>query len=105
VRSKKDELRTRQKSESGCNGCKATARLSNQEHRKEMQPSQFSLFFNCVIAKLGRIQYQRQITIYETNNTPLSQQYHRWMHSTVNQLRQHADHHTKQGEHARGLRI
>jgi hypothetical protein len=60
---------------------------------------------NCVIAKLGRIQYQRQITIYETNNTPLSQQYHRWMHSTVNQLRQHADHHTKQGEHARGLRI
>jgi hypothetical protein len=65
----------------------------------------FPLFLNCVIAKLGRIQYQRQITIYETNNTPLSQQYHRWMHSTVNQLRQHADHHTKQGEHARGLRI
>ena len=60
---------------------------------------------NCVIAKLGRIQYQRQITIYETNNTPLSQQYRGWMHSTVNQLRQHADHHTKQGEHARGLRI
>ena len=28
---------------------------------------------NCVIAKLGRIQYQRQITIYETNNTPLPQ--------------------------------
>jgi hypothetical protein len=27
------------------------------------------------------------------------------MHSSVNQLRQHADHHTKQGEHARGLRI
>ena len=60
---------------------------------------------NCVIAKLGRIQYQRQITIYETNNTPLSQQYRRWMHSTVNQLRQHADHHTKQREHARGRRI
>ena len=60
---------------------------------------------NCVIAKLGRIQYQRQITIYETNNTPLSQRYRRWMHSTVNQLRQHADHHAKQREHARGLRI
>ena len=60
---------------------------------------------NCVIAKLGRIQYQRQITIYETNNTPLSQQYRGWMHSTVNQLRQHADHHTKQREHASGLRI
>ena len=60
---------------------------------------------NCVIAKLGRIQYQRQITIYETNNVPLPQQYRGWMHSTVNQLRQHADHHTKQGEHARGLRI
>jgi hypothetical protein len=59
----------------------------------------------CGIAKLRRIQYERQITIYETNNTPLSQQYRRWMHRTVNQLRQHADHHTKQGEHARGLRI
>ncbi len=59
----------------------------------------------CGIAKLRRILYERQITIYETNNTPLSQQYRRWMHSTVNQLRQHADHHTKQGEHARGLRI
>ena len=47
----------------------------------------------------------RQITIYETNNTPLPQQYRRWMHSTVNQLRQHADHHAKQREHARGLRI
>jgi hypothetical protein len=38
VRSKKDELRTgyeKQKNESGCKGCKATARLSNQEHRKE----------------------------------------------------------------------
>jgi hypothetical protein len=60
---------------------------------------------NCVIAKLGRILYERQITIYETNNTPLSQQYRRWMHSTVNQLRQHADHHAKQREHARGCRI
>jgi hypothetical protein len=35
-----------------------------------------------------------QINIYETNNTPLPQQYRRWMHSTVNQLR-HADHHAK----------
>jgi hypothetical protein len=60
---------------------------------------------NCVIAKLGRIQYQRQITIYETNNTPLSQQYRCWMHSTVNQLRQHANQHAKQREHARGLRL
>jgi hypothetical protein len=59
----------------------------------------------CGIAKLRRILYERQITIYETNNTPLSQQYRGWMHSTVNQLRQHADHHTKQREHARGLRI
>jgi len=59
----------------------------------------------CGIAKLRRILYERQITIYETNNTPLPQQYRRWMHSTVNQLRQHANHHTKQREHARGLRI
>jgi hypothetical protein len=59
----------------------------------------------CGIAKLRRILYERQITIYETNNTPLSEQYRHWMHSSVNQLRQHADHHTKQGEHARGLRI
>ncbi len=49
----------------------------------------------CGIAKLGRIQYERQITIYEINNTTLPQQYRRWMHSTVNELRQHADHHTK----------
>jgi hypothetical protein len=44
VRSKKDELRVRplkRKSESGCNGCKATARLSNREHRQERQASQF----------------------------------------------------------------
>jgi hypothetical protein len=59
----------------------------------------------CGIAKLRRILYERQITIYETNNTPLSQRYRRWMHSTVNQLRQHADHHAKQGKHARGRRI
>ena len=43
--------------------------------------------------------------IYETNNTPLPQQYRGWMHSTVNQLRQHADHHAKQRKHARGLRL
>ena len=46
-----------------------------------------------------------QITIYETNNTPLPQQYRRWMHSTVNQLRQHTNDHAKQREHARCLRI
>src|SRR6476660_3932652 len=46
-----------------------------------------------------------QITTYEINNTPLPQQYRRWMHSTVNQLRQHADHHAKQREYARSLWI
>jgi len=45
------------------------------------------------------------ITIYETNNTPLPQQYRHRMHSTVNQLRQHADQHSKQREYACGLRI
>jgi NADH:ubiquinone oxidoreductase subunit len=57
------------------------------------------------IANIRRILYQRQITIYETNNTPLPHQYRRWMHSTVNELRQHAHHHAKQREHARGLGI
>ena len=47
----------------------------------------------------------RQITIYEIDNTPLPQQYRGWMHSTVSQLRQHADEHAKQREHARGLRL
>jgi hypothetical protein len=57
------------------------------------------------IAKLRRIQYEQQITIYETNKTPFPQQYRRWMHSTVNQLRQHADQHAKQREHARCFRL
>ena len=47
----------------------------------------------------------RQITIYEIDNTPLPEQYRGWMHSTVSQLRQHADEHAKQREHARGLRL
>src|SRR5215469_7607903 len=47
----------------------------------------------------------RQITTYETNNTRLPQQYRRWLRSTGGQLRQQADHHAKQREHARGIRI
>jgi len=43
------------------------------------------------------------ITIYEIDNPTLPQQYRRWMHSTVNQLRQHTAHHAKQRKHARGL--
>jgi hypothetical protein len=63
-----------------------------------------SLFFTAGLQNSAN-SVTRQITIYETNNTPLPQQYRRWMHSTVNQLRQHADHHAKQREHARGFRI
>src|SRR5206468_10043338 len=103
--SEKDELRTRhekQKSESGCNGCKATARPSNQEGNTAI--SIFPLFLprDC---KTRANSITRQITIYEIDNTPLPQQYRGWMHSTVNQLRQHADHYAKQREHARGLRL
>jgi hydroxyacyl-ACP dehydratase HTD2-like protein with hotdog domain len=93
----KNEVRTRhrkQKSESGCNGCEATARLSNQEHRKGIRPFQFSLFFIAGLQNSAN-PVTGHITIYETNNTPLPQQYRRRMHSTVNQLRQHADHHAK----------
>jgi hypothetical protein len=46
-----------------------------------------------------------QNTIYETNNTSLPQQYRSWMHSTTNQLRDLANDHAKQREHARGRRI
>lgn len=80
------------------------ARLSNQEQRKEIQPSQFSLFFTAGLQKSGEFG-NTAITIYEIDNTPLPKQYRRWMHSTVNQLRQHADDHTTQREYARGFRI
>jgi hypothetical protein len=63
-----------------------------------------SLFFTAGLQNPAN-SVTRQITIYETNNTSRPQQYRRWMHSTVSQLRQHAEHHTKQREHARGLRI
>jgi hypothetical protein len=72
----------------------SNGRLSNQEHRKEIQPFQFPSSSSRDCKTLAN-PVTGHIAIYEINNTPLPQQYCRRMHSTVNQLRQHADHHAK----------
>src|SRR5580765_5629629 len=103
----KNEARTRhrkQKSESGCNGCEATAGFPTRNTGKEYSHFNFPSSSSRDCKTLAN-SVTGQITIYETNNTPLPQQYRHRMHSTVNQLRQHADQHSKQREYACGLRI
>src|SRR4029077_18806084 len=103
----KNEVRTRhrkQKSESGCNGCKQRPGFQTRNTGKKYSHFNFpsSSSRDC---KTRANSVTGQITTYETNDTPLPQQYHLRMHSIVNQLRQHADHHARSREHARGLRI
>ena len=59
--------------------------------REGIQPFQFSSSSARDRRKDPANPVTGHITIYETNNVPLPQQYRHRMHSTVNQLRQHAD--------------